>query len=36
MNHAMIFDGRNCYDLESAINNNVYYYSIGRKEIKNI
>ena len=23
-------------ELESAINNKVYYYSIGRKEIKNI
>ena len=33
MNNAVIFDGRNCYNLEDAIQNNVDYYSIGRSSI---
>lgn len=33
MNHAVIFDGRNCYDLSDAEDKGVEYYSIGRKEV---
>ncbi|MFV2047922.1 UDP-glucose dehydrogenase family protein [Metabacillus sp. YM-086] len=32
----VIFDGRNCYDLEEAIKYKVEYHSIGRKSIKNL
>jgi len=32
----VIFDGRNCYDLEEAANYKVEYHSIGRKSIKNL
>ena len=33
MEDAIIFDGRNCYDLEEALISNVEYYSIGRDAI---
>ncbi|CUO42833.1 UDP-glucose dehydrogenase family protein [Clostridium disporicum] len=36
MNNAVIFDGRNCYDLSEIEKENIDYYSIGRKEILNI
>ncbi|MFD2215004.1 UDP-glucose dehydrogenase family protein [Metabacillus endolithicus] len=32
----VIFDGRNCYDLEEATKYKVEYHSIGRKSIKNL
>ena len=35
MKTPIIYDGRNCYDIEEVKNNNVDYYSIGRKEILN-
>lgn len=36
MNTPVIFDGRNCYDLNYFEKTQVEYYSIGRKEILNI
>lgn len=36
MNEAIIFDGRNCYELSDVEQENVEYYSIGRKSIINI
>ena len=36
MKTPIIYDGRNCYSLEDMNKQNVYYYSIGRKEINNI
>ncbi|NLZ81905.1 MAG: UDP-glucose/GDP-mannose dehydrogenase family protein, partial [Clostridiales bacterium] len=35
MKTAIIFDGRNCYDLTEAEEADIEYYSIGRKEIVN-
>lgn len=35
MNTPVIYDGRNCYDVEEVKNHNIDYYSIGRKEILN-
>lgn len=36
MNTPIIFDGRNCYEIEDVKNHEIEYYSIGRSEIKNI
>lgn len=36
MNRPIILDGRNCYSLEEAKENNLIYNSIGRKEINNL
>ena len=36
MKTPIIYDGRGCYSLEDMNKQNVYYYSIGRKEINNI
>ncbi|WP_394883440.1 UDP-glucose dehydrogenase family protein [Clostridium baratii] len=36
MNTPIIFDGRNCYEIEDVKNNEIEYYSIGRSEIRNI
>ncbi|MDS0526658.1 UDP-glucose/GDP-mannose dehydrogenase family protein [Clostridium sp. SHJSY1] len=36
MNTPIIFDGRNCYDIEKIKENEIEYYSIGRQEICNI
>lgn len=33
MKHPNIYDGRNCYDLEDVKQTNIYYCSIGRKNI---
>ncbi|MGG1885882.1 UDP-glucose/GDP-mannose dehydrogenase family protein [Priestia megaterium] len=33
MKHAVIFDGRNCYDLEDMEQYNIEYHSVGRKTI---
>ena len=33
MNNAVIYDGRNCYDIEEIKEYNIDYYSIGRKEV---
>ncbi|SFB27257.1 UDPglucose 6-dehydrogenase [Lentibacillus halodurans] len=33
MNHPVIFDGRNCFDLDERIGNDVEYHSIGRPVI---
>ena len=33
MNNAVIYDGRNCYDIEETKEYNIDYYSIGRKEV---
>ncbi|CCO12009.2 hypothetical protein BN424_2570 [Carnobacterium maltaromaticum LMA28] len=27
---AIVYDGRNCYDLSNMANNDIEYYSIGR------
>lgn len=35
MNTPIIYDGRNCYNVEEAKIYNVDYYSIGRKEVLN-
>ena len=35
MNTAVIYDGRNCYDIKEAKEYNIDYYSIGRKEVLN-
>lgn len=35
MNNAVIYDGRNCYDIEGTKGYNIDYYSIGRKEVLN-
>ena len=35
MNNAVIYDGRNCYDIEETKEYNIDYYSIGRKEVLN-
>ena len=35
MNTAVIFDGRNCIDLNEARDSKVDYYSIGRSEVLN-
>lgn len=35
MKTPIIFDGRNCYNLEAVNNENIDYYSIGREEIIN-
>ncbi|MDB1944569.1 UDP-glucose/GDP-mannose dehydrogenase family protein [Clostridium tertium] len=34
MRTPVIFDGRNCYDLDEIKNHNIEYYSIGREEIR--
>ncbi|OHR74237.1 UDP-glucose 6-dehydrogenase [Bacillus sp. HMSC76G11] len=36
MNSPIIFDGRNCYDIEIVKNHNLEYYSMGRKTINTI
>lgn len=36
MKRAIIYDGRNCYDLNEVEKYNVEYHSIGRRAIKNI
>lgn len=36
MNTAIIYDGRNCYGINEALNNDIDYYSIGRKEVLNM
>ena len=36
MNSAVIYDGRNCYDVNEAKGHNIDYYSIGRKEVLNM
>ncbi len=36
MNRPIILDGRNCYSLEEAKENNLIYNSIGRKEVNNL
>ncbi len=36
MKSVVIFDGRNCYELEEAEEAGVDYYSIGRREVKQI
>jgi UDPglucose 6-dehydrogenase len=33
MNKPVIYDGRNCYDLDEALDAGVEYYSVGRKDI---
>lgn len=33
MRHPLIFDGRNCFDVEEVQNTNLQYYSIGRKPV---
>ena len=33
MKHPLIFDGRNCFDVEEVQNTNIQYYSIGRKTV---
>ncbi len=33
MNHAVIFDGRNLYDVDDMLNEGIYYNSIGRNTI---
>ncbi|WP_019391963.1 UDP-glucose dehydrogenase family protein [Priestia filamentosa] len=33
MNQPIVVDGRNCFDLKGALENDIEYYSIGRKEI---
>ncbi|WP_160674458.1 UDP-glucose/GDP-mannose dehydrogenase family protein [Clostridium sp. C8-1-8] len=33
MNRPVIYDGRNCYDLDEALDAGVEYYSVGRKDI---
>lgn len=33
MNKPVIYDGRNCYDLDEAVDAGVEYYSVGRKDI---
>lgn len=33
MKNAVIYDGRNCYDIEEIKEYNIDYYSIGRKEV---
>ena len=35
MNTPVIYDGRNCYDINEVKDHNIDYYSIGRKEILN-
>ena len=35
MKSPVIFDGRNCFELNDIYEKEVYYYSIGRKTIKN-
>ncbi|CDM69235.1 UDP-glucose 6-dehydrogenase YwqF [Clostridium bornimense] len=35
MKTPIIFDGRNCFNLDNIYEKEVYYYSIGRKTIKN-
>ncbi len=34
MKTAVIFDGRNCYEIKDAELNNVEYHSVGRKSNK--
>ena len=36
MNTPIIFDGRNCYDIDEVRKHNIEYYSIGRKEVFNL
>ena len=36
MNTPIIFDGRNCYNLDNVCNHKVNYYSIGRKSVLNL
>lgn len=36
MTYPLIFDGRNCFDLEKIQNTNIQYYSIGRKPVNTI
>ena len=36
MKTAIIYDGRNCYDIKEVEKYEVEYYSVGRKEISNI
>ena len=36
MKTPIIFDGRNCYDIDLVEEYNIDYYSIGRSEILNI
>ena len=35
MNTAIIYDGRNCYDIKEVKEHNIDYYSIGRKKVLN-
>ena len=34
LNNAVIFDGRNLYDIDDMQNEGIQYISIGRKEVK--
>lgn len=36
MNTPIIFDGRNCYEINEVEKHNLEYYSIGRKEVVNL
>ncbi|EPB8172370.1 UDP-glucose/GDP-mannose dehydrogenase family protein [Clostridium perfringens] len=36
MKTPIIFDGRNCYEIDDVENKNIEYYSVGRMPIKNI
>lgn len=36
MNNAVIYDGRNCYDLNEVMQHNVDYYSVGRQSVLNL
>ena len=35
MKTPIIFDGRNCYDVNLVKEHNIDYYSVGRKEVLN-
>ena len=36
MKSPIIFDGRNCYDLDNVKKYNIYYNSIGKSVVQNI
>ena len=36
MKTAIVYDGRNCYDLKEVKEYNMDYYSIGREEVLNL
>lgn len=36
MKTAIIYDGRNCYDIKEVVESEVNYYSIGRKDVLNM